>query len=441
MATYKPLQSVVLTAATSSVTFSGIDQGYTDLVVVCNVSTSSNSNLYLRYNDDATSNYSNTVFNGNGTSATSARNTANTKGFIDSEAYAQNNFNYNATIYIMNYANTTTKKTTLTRANNSAIGVTANVLLYGGTSAISKIDIFANAGNLQTGSTFSLYGIKSGAPQALGGDIVATDGTYWYHAFTSTGTFTPLKTLTADYLVVAGGGGGNNGDRFAGAGGAGGLRATTSQTLTATNYSVTVGAGGAVSTNGSNSVFSSTTSTGGGTGGLGAVGATGGSGGGGALGYAGGSGNTPSTSPSQGNNGGAGNSSSNRTSGGGGGAGAVGGNASNSYGGAGGAGTDTYNSINFSTWLTATGTGSSSKLAGGGGGSAYEYNDGVVDAGAGGAGGGGKGARYGQYNGATTNAIAGTANTGGGGGGAAWPGQGASAAAGGSGIVIVRYAV
>jgi hypothetical protein len=46
-----------------------------------------------------------------------------------------------------------------------------------------------------------------------------------------------------------------------------------------------------------------------------------------------------------------------------------------------------------------------------------------------------------KYNGATFNAVAGTANTGGGGGGAAWAGSGANAAAGGSGIVIVRYAI
>jgi hypothetical protein len=63
-------------------------------------------------------------------------------------------------------------------------------------------------------STFYLYGVaKLGTtpaivPYATGGDTIMTDGTYWYHAFTSSGTFTPAKGLSCDVLVVAGGGGG-----------------------------------------------------------------------------------------------------------------------------------------------------------------------------------------------------------------------------------------
>jgi hypothetical protein len=38
--------------------------------------------------------------------------------------------------------------------------------------------------------------------KATGGDSVTTDGTYWYHTFLSSGTFTPTEALTADYLSL-----------------------------------------------------------------------------------------------------------------------------------------------------------------------------------------------------------------------------------------------
>jgi membrane-associated protease RseP (regulator of RpoE activity) len=75
-------------------------------------------------------------------------------------------------------------------------------------------------------------------------------------------------TLSVEYLVVAGGGGTLGATAFQGhgGGGAGGYQ-TSSLTLNyGTSYTVTVGGGGAVDTNGSNSVFASVTSTGGGAG-------------------------------------------------------------------------------------------------------------------------------------------------------------------------------
>ena len=87
------------------------------------------------------------------------------------------------------------------------------------------------------------------------------------------------STLTIDYLVVAGGGGG--GVRTAGGGGAGGLRCTVTATggggtlessLTlslATNYSITVGGGGAGAVSHNAQGTTGTINTGGGAGGSG----------------------------------------------------------------------------------------------------------------------------------------------------------------------------
>lgn len=216
-----------------------------------------------------------------------------------------------------------------------------------------------------------------------------------------------------DYLIIGGGGGG-----YVGGGGAGGyINSLTGEsyggggirpipisiTPSTTQYIVTVGAGGAggAGVTGSNSTFNIITALGGGAGGGGLGGGAGGSGGGGGQSGAGGSGVT--------NMGYAGGSSSGSGAGGGGGAGAIG---SSSVGGAGGAG---------GAGLSSSITGTSVTRAGGGGGG------GSSAGGAGGAGGGGAGA--------VSNATAGTANTGGGGGGI-WS---STPAAGGSGVVILRY--
>ena len=263
--------------------------------------------------------------------------------------------------------------------------------------------------------------------QQFGGGIVTTSGANTIHTFTTSGTLSPLSSLTASSLVVAGGGGGGF-DR-AGGGGAGGFRTGSGITIdTNSIYLVTVGAGGSGSSSGANkgssgsdSVFLSTTSTGGGGGGSGsnAVGANGGSGGGSRDTSSGGagSGNTPSTSPSQGNNGGSfGDSSSTTgTGGGGGGAGAVGSAGKTVGTGIGGSGS--ASSI----------SGSSVTYAGGGGGGGGSTAGGS----AGGSGGGGAG---GNQNSAGT---AGTANLGGGGGGGGdTSGTGGT---GGSGVVIISY--
>ena len=105
--------------------------------------------------------------------------------------------------------------------------------------------------------------------------------------YTGSGTFV-LTGGTPDvrYLVVAGGGAGYTSaveKRATGGGGAGGFRTGTKSSMANATYTVTVGTGGAVSNNGSDSVFSDITSTGGGAGALNSVGngSSGGSGGGG----------------------------------------------------------------------------------------------------------------------------------------------------------------
>ena len=245
---------------------------------------------------------------------------------------------------------------------------------------------------------------------------------------------TTNQPFVSDVLVVGGGGAGGH----LGGGGAGGHRYFTNESLVAnTNYTVTVGLGGAASTGatgnqGLNSVFNTYTSAGGGGGaGEAALPAAGGSGGGGGglagTSRPGAAGNTPSTSPSQGNTGGDGNDNGAGTAfagGGGGGAGGTGNNASGTTT-AGNGGVGTANSI----------TGSSVTRAAGGGGGAYQIS-GTGTAGTGGSSIGGNGGRNGL------NATSGSPNTGSGGGGNGLNASGnlqGSSGAGGSGVVIIKY--
>jgi len=453
MSTHTPIATQTLASAASSVTFSSIPQGYTDLVLIANRLSSSLDNLSMQFNGDTGSNYSFTVLYGTGSTAGSARSSNTNNPYLDYYAASESTFAAPVILNIQNYANSTTYKTTLARGSNASRGVDATVMLWRSTSAITSILLKCHDGsNFTSGSTFSLYGIAVGnsSAKADGGSSVVTDGTYWYHTFKSSGVFVPKQSLTADILVVAGGGGAG-GTYGNGGGGAGGLVYTASQSLSTASYAVLVGAGGvgnlglngataAVKGSNSNMVGGSLSLTAA-VGGGGSAGGTsitnGGSGAGGTYSEGTNSWYTGSGTSGQGNNGGQGTTVGGDKSlgGGGGGASAAGSAASNPNAGAGGAGSSTY-----SSWGSATKTGQLSSgtyyYAGGGGGG----TDSRISSNAPGAGGLGGGGAGGTSGGAGT---AGLTSTGGGGGGGGYNsgGPGTAGGNGGSGVVIIRYAV
>jgi hypothetical protein len=250
------------------------------------------------------------------------------------------------------------------------------------------------------------------------------------------GTAVPNSTFNVSYLIVGGGGGGGYGANTStgnyyiggGGGGAGGLLTNygSGPTMTLklnTSYNLTVGLGGAASTNGQNSTFGQLIAVGGGGGGNnGSDGASGGSGGGGGSTNAFNTAKTPGNGTSgQGYAGGTGDNGILQYSsgGGGGGAGAVGQTSSDLYGGNGG--------IGVSSQITGTPT----YYAGGGGaGSATD----VVSQGGQGGGGNGSNNSVSSSGGFSAGGLPGMTGTGGGGGGGANNGG-----MGGSGIIIIRF--
>ena len=312
---------------------------------------------------------------------------------------------------------------------------------------------------------------------ATGGTIISSLSGYKIHKWTTVGTnqdggaFVVNVPVTIDYIVIAGGG--SAGTCAAGGGGAGGVRIGTSLALSAGTYQVIVGDGGAgvtpIRVTGNNGSVSSLTAgslisaTGGGAGagGDGGTGGSwannGGSGGGGSSsttaayrvggsGVDSGSSGAFGTATYQGHDGGTTNNggSAHYEASGGGGSGAVGQNATmGSNAGDGGDGINTFwgmSAANTTLFLAAASAGVVQSddsnyryLAGGGGGTTDRANASDSQRGIGGRGGGGDGA------GETDRANgAGVDGTGSGSGGSYGSGDSLD---GGSGIVIIRYAV
>jgi hypothetical protein len=274
-------------------------------------------------------------------------------------------------------------------------------------------------------SLLKVQGVK-----AVGGTVTQiTD--YTVHTFTGTAALQVLEeALIVEYLIVGGGGGGNG---FGGGGGGAGGFLSGTKTLSKGSYTITVGAGGTAgsnsnATNGSNSTALELTAYGGGLS----------------------SNDTFLNGGNGGSGGGAGTAASSTGVGGYGrvGQGTKGGDQDNQLeraGGGGGAGSAGQIATANATRAGDGGAGKISTISGasvyyaGGGGGGNRSSTGspaytVRSGGNGGVGGGGKGSDA-----ATNNPVAGTINTGGGGGGGQGYQTANPGAAGGSGIVIIRY--
>jgi hypothetical protein len=165
--TYTPLATQTLSSVAASVTFSSISGAYTDLVVISNIipATTNNVSLIAALNGDASSgNYSDTYMKGSGTSATSGRRNPTNRAIL-SETGIGTSTSTNSTIiaYFMNYSNTTTYKTILTRSSTTSVGTEALVCLWRSTAAITSIELTQalSSNEFGIGSTFTLYGIAA----------------------------------------------------------------------------------------------------------------------------------------------------------------------------------------------------------------------------------------------------------------------------------------
>jgi hypothetical protein len=166
-----PIAKILGTGAATDVAFLNIPQIYQDLMLVMYVRTdnasSSGVNLYFNgvYNS-STSGFTN--LQGNGTSPTSNRFSNTTSFPIGLAPFSSSTSNLfsSGTTHILNYAASGIYKTVLTRWADDRNGSGDTRLNVGSwlnsTGAITQINIATyGQGNWVTGSTFTLYGIRT----------------------------------------------------------------------------------------------------------------------------------------------------------------------------------------------------------------------------------------------------------------------------------------
>jgi hypothetical protein len=164
--TYEPIQSQTLGSANASVTFSSIPQTYTDLILVSFFGTTTlNEDAFVRFNGDTGSNYSRTSLRGNGSSAFSARSSNQTSCLIDLDAAGSTlDTGLQIITQIFNYSNSSVYKSLLSRSGTlggSYTGTTALGGLWRSTAAITTLLVNCTNNTFISGSSFTLYGVKS----------------------------------------------------------------------------------------------------------------------------------------------------------------------------------------------------------------------------------------------------------------------------------------
>lgn len=163
--TYEPIATYTVTGSNLSgltgVTFNSFS-GYTDLKLVFDGSLTAAAITCLQFNGSGGTAYSWTWLGGNGSAASTNRGANQPQTFLTNVAHMTSSRG-NIIVDIMNYANTTTNKVVLSRANNGGgLGVDATVGLWRSTSAITSLQIYLDrAESFVVGSTFTLYGIKA----------------------------------------------------------------------------------------------------------------------------------------------------------------------------------------------------------------------------------------------------------------------------------------
>lgn len=163
-ATYEPIATYT-PGTVSSLTFSSIPATYTDLRVVANVNTATNLNGLtprLQFNGDTGTNYSNYAMAGTGTAGAASAVTSDTGIRL---VYGFGGDTYGLCTWdIFSYTSTSIYKTAIATQGNikttTAGSITRTVGTWRNTAAITSITVQAGADTFDSGSIFTLYGIK-----------------------------------------------------------------------------------------------------------------------------------------------------------------------------------------------------------------------------------------------------------------------------------------
>jgi hypothetical protein len=163
--TYVLLNQITLAAASSSVTFSNIPQGYGDLVLVTSTAAGNTGspggnarNLLVRANGDSGNNYPRVIMSGDGGTA---RSTSDTQSWFALDWYGHTNLTFHIhQLQFLDYSATDKHKTVLNRVF-STNATEAIAHRWANTAAINSLSIFYDSNTLAAGSAFYLYGVHA----------------------------------------------------------------------------------------------------------------------------------------------------------------------------------------------------------------------------------------------------------------------------------------
>jgi hypothetical protein len=157
--TYDAIATVVASGSTNQIDFTSIGSTYTSLVIKYYGKSNSGGTqgLYVRFNDDAANNYSDTEVTANPTTVPSGRDT-NQSGYRS--VVLDNTYTNWAEIEINN-AKGGNMKAISSKTNLKFSFMKIAVGRWTGTAAITKVSIILPANLIAAGSTFSLYGLVS----------------------------------------------------------------------------------------------------------------------------------------------------------------------------------------------------------------------------------------------------------------------------------------
>ena len=157
--TYVALATTTLASAASSVTFGSLPS-YRDYIVVINWTNSSStgSNVGLRFNADSGSNYPHIAMYNDGTSTPNFTSGTQSFAYV---FYGATTSEQMATCQIMDGSATDKHTTVLSRSGGGSYRAYAWVSRWANTSALTSIEVVNTSVNFTAGSTISLFGIEA----------------------------------------------------------------------------------------------------------------------------------------------------------------------------------------------------------------------------------------------------------------------------------------
>ena len=159
---YTPLANVTLGSSAATVTFSSINQGFRDLVLIIDNArevTNIGASMQMRFNSNAGSIYTNVYMSGNGSSTSSSFGSDTFFALSSGQGLSTSN-PQSFIVNIMDYSTTNKNKTLLARNDMPSANVAASAQRFAANDAVTSMTLFLFMGSIAANTTFALYGVS-----------------------------------------------------------------------------------------------------------------------------------------------------------------------------------------------------------------------------------------------------------------------------------------